>query len=172
MQLQDAIDLIQNKTIQTHTHQQWADLGCGAGLFTHALANMLQAGSIIYAVDKNIAAFKKFSSQAVIKPIQLDFVAADINLHDLDGVLMANSLHYVKDKIAFIYKLSKITKAGAHLLFVEYDTDTANPWVPYPASFSVLQQLFIDTGYNAISKLHEHPSVYNRASIYSAIVSK
>jgi len=172
MQLQEAIALIQNKTIQTNAQQEWADLGCGAGLFTHALANLLQAGSIIHAVDKNIATFKKYSSQVMVKPMQLDFVTADIYLQALDGVLMANSLHYVKDKIALINKLSQITKTNAHLLIVEYDTDISNLWVPYPVSFSALQQLFSKAGYSTVSKLHEHPSLYNRAGIYSALISK
>ena len=62
MQLQDAISLIQNKNINSETKSIWADLGCGPGLFTYALASILKEGSTVYAVDKNISSFKKNDS--------------------------------------------------------------------------------------------------------------
>ena len=173
MQLQEAISLIQNKTIQSNTVQQWADLGCGSGLFTHALASLLPAESTVYAVDKNISSFKKIVQPGItISPMQLDFITGNLKFYDLDGILMANSLHYVNHKHAFINKVSHTMKAGGCMLVVEYDTDIANTWVPYPLSFQSLQQLFTAAGYSVISKLHQHPSVYNRANIYSAIIMK
>ena len=36
----------------------WADLGCGDGTFTLALASLLPAGSTIYAVDQDAAALR------------------------------------------------------------------------------------------------------------------
>jgi precorrin-6B methylase 2 len=36
--------------------QTWADLGCGAGAFTLALASLLPAGSTIHAMDRDRAA--------------------------------------------------------------------------------------------------------------------
>jgi 2-polyprenyl-3-methyl-5-hydroxy-6-metoxy-1,4-benzoquinol methylase len=170
MQLHDAIALIQNKYIHKKTTQHWAELGCGSGLFTHALATQLAAGSIIHAIDKNISAFKKFASPVTIKREQLDFVKDALDLHDLDGVLMANALHFVQNKINFLARLRPLIKQNGHILIVEYDTDIANPWVPYPISFLSSRQLFIDTGYAAVIKLHEMPSKYNRAHIYAAII--
>jgi hypothetical protein len=56
------------------------------------------------------------------------------------------------------------------MLLVEYDMDTANPWVPYPVSFTSLMQLFQELGYTTIQHLGELPSRYNRANIYAARV--
>ena len=47
MQLTEAIKLIQHKGILQTEPQTWADLGCGAGLFTQALASLLHENSTI-----------------------------------------------------------------------------------------------------------------------------
>ena len=40
-----------------------------------------------------------------IQTVQQDFVFGELPYHDIDGVLMANSLHYVKNKNHFIQKM-------------------------------------------------------------------
>jgi len=173
MRLENAITLINSSAINSTHPQQWADLGCGSGLFTHALATLLPKNSVIHAIDKNIRSFESFAVEGItVQKKQLDFVTADIDLKDLDGILMANSLHYVKHKSSFINKLSAALKATGNIIIVEYDTDKSNPWVPYPANFTTLQQLFKDQGFKQIIKLKEHPSVFGRANIYSAIITK
>lgn len=172
MQLTEAIQFIQHKDILQTKPQLWADLGCGSGLFTQALAELLHKNSIIYAVDKNASAFKKFSTAVSIQLLQLDFITGNLNLNNIDGVLMANSLHYVKDKFSFINKLSSVIKKDGRLLIIEYDTDSANPWVPYPVSFSSLKKMFTNTDFKETIKLKEFPSLYGRANLYSAVTKK
>jgi trans-aconitate methyltransferase len=173
MRLENAITLIKNSAISSTHPQQWTDFGCGSGLFTHALATLLQKHSVIHAIDKNIRSFEGFAVEGIaVQKKQLDFVTADIDLKDLDGILMANSLHYVKNKLSFINKLSTTIKPTGSILIVEYDTDKSNPWVPYPVSFTALQQLFNDHGFRQIIKLNEQPSVFGRANIYSALIKQ
>ena len=173
MELQQAITLINNLSINTNTPQQWADLGCGSGLFTHALATLLSKNSSVYAIDKSIKSFNNISVEGInIQKQQLDFTKDNIDLKDLDGIIMANSLHYVNDKTSLIKKLSDITKPSSCFIIIEYDTNKSNPWVPYPLSFSALHQLFSDRGFTQINKLREYPSVFGRANIYSAIIMR
>ena len=61
MELGEAISLIQTDEIIQDKQTTWADLGCGSGLFTRALAGLLYTGSTIYAIDKNISSFQKSS---------------------------------------------------------------------------------------------------------------
>lgn len=171
MELQQAIALIQHPSITSNTKQAWADLGCGDGLFTRALAGLLAPGSTIYAVDQNKTALKHIPSHEniLIKPVQADFVKDNLGFRDLNGIVMANALHFVKDKTALIKKLADYCSREHSFLIVEYDTNTPNPWVPYPLDFASLQRLFEQCGYASVKKIHEVPSIYNRAKIYSAV---
>src|SRR5260221_3628374 len=108
MQLKEAIGLIDHVDFKPTGKQSWYDLGAGNGTFTIALAHLLPAGSLIYAIDNNAAALQHIpgiSGNANIKTFQQDFILDELPYHNLDGVMMANSLHYVKNKIAFIQKI-------------------------------------------------------------------
>lgn len=152
---------------------QWADLGCGNGTFTLALATLMQPESIIYAIDSNASSLKQIPSSyhsIKIEKQKIDFVNENLNLKNLDGILMANSLHYVKDKKSLLKKLLEKMKENGSFLIVEYDTEIPVPrWVPYPTSFSALKELFIEIGYTNIQKLHERKSVYSKM-MYSALI--
>jgi SAM-dependent methyltransferase len=151
----------------------WADLGCGSGLFTLALATLLQPGSTIYAVDRQPKIRSQITpNQITIERIETDFVKHPLPLRDLDGILMANSLHYVKDKPTLIRTLRAANlRPQPAFLIIEYDTDRPTPvWVPYPISFTSLANLFHAAGYSTITCLADHPSIYNRNKIYSAYI--
>lgn len=173
MKLNEAISLISGIDDINKPGQQWADLGAGEGMFTKALANLLGKDSIIHAVDTNLRSLSSFpdlENQIIIKKLKFDFINQDLPFNELDGVLMANSFHFVKNKSTFISKLKEHLKPSHSLLIVEYDTDVSNSWVPYPIMFESLEKFFITEGYQSIKKLHSMPSLYNRANIYSAII--
>jgi SAM-dependent methyltransferase len=153
MQLRDAIALIGKAPLDNTKPETWADLGCGSGLFTRALATLLHPDSTIYAIDK--------TPQTLPKPIQ--FRQGDFEkdpLPPVDGILMANALHYVKDKAKLIAKLN-----APRYILVEYDTRQANPWVPYPIGKDILEALFKD-----VIWLGDRPSAFGRARMYAAMV--
>src|SRR5256885_15850387 len=74
---------------------RWADLGAGEGAFTLALADVLGPKAHIVAVDKDSHALRAIAGRFETRVA--DFTRP-LDLKDLDGVLMANSLHYVRDK--------------------------------------------------------------------------
>lgn len=170
MELNEAMELIRYEGIAGAGSTVWADLGCGAGLFSRALSGLLFPGSTVYAIDKEPVRVEG-KNGVTIEPLQMDFVTSELPLQNLDGILMANSLHYVSDQPAFIRKAGRYLKAGGCFLIVEYDTDKANPWVPYPLSYHSLLRLFHQEGYTTIQRLHERASVYGRANIYSVVIS-
>ena len=173
MKLEEAIALIDSKNLSRDIPTVWADLGCGSGLFTSALASFLFAKSMIYAVDRNMSSFKSshVPGNILIKQFESDFINTITDFKNLDGILMANAIHFVKDKNGFLKKAKDSFRDKPCFLMVEYNTDTPNPWVPFPASFSTLKSLFEKLGYRSIEKLHEKKSLYNRSKIYSAFIS-
>ncbi|RPD42711.1 class I SAM-dependent methyltransferase [Chitinophaga barathri] len=152
--------------IHTPGPATWADLGCGQGLFTRALASLLPGGSKIIAVDREPVQFP----QPGIQFKQMDFEKDEWKLPPLHGILMANSLHFVKNKTAFLAKAAPHLEKDHRFLIVEYNTDTSNPWVPYPLSFPNLQKLFRGAGYKKVELLREHPSIYHRSKMYAALI--
>jgi SAM-dependent methyltransferase len=173
MKLAEAISLITNKRI-LDKRAIWADLGCGTGLFTMALAHLLHPGSTIHAVDRNRAALNSLSPPPgiILEKLAMDFIHEELPFNHLDGILMANSLHYTEDKISLIRKLESCLKEDGLFLIVEYEINISSRWVPYPASYLTLKQLFEKLGWPLIEKLGEHPSVFQRGNIYSAVIRK
>lgn len=173
MQLEDAIRLIKNEKLMLPNPQTWADLGSGTGTFTRALAHLLAPNSTIYTMDKDKAALNQIPpgiKEVYIEKLVGDFVRDALSLPPLDGILMANSLHYVKDKVALINKLRLCLHEQGCFIIIEYDTDQSNPWVPYPIKFDALLALFNAVGYYSIEKVGEHPSIYRSANIYAALI--
>ena len=174
MILKDAIELIKHDRINDIAGPQtWADLGCGEGLFTQALSHLLKPGSHIYAVDKTKPGLIPSYNGVLVETKINDFAKDQLVFPPLDGILMANSLHYVSDKRALLNKLMLLLKPAAGFLIIEYDTDTPiQNWVPYPLSFQSLQKLFRQIGYETIIPIGKRASVYGRAKLYSALIKK
>ena len=78
----------------------WADLGSGAGAFTLALADLLGPTGEIYSVDQDRGALREQerAMRARFPETTAQYLAADftqrLDLPPLDGVVMANSLHF------------------------------------------------------------------------------
>jgi trans-aconitate methyltransferase len=168
MRLADAITLIQAADISKASPAKWADLGCGSGMFTYALAHLLAPYSTIYAVDRSVQRLQPATSNNVdVVFEQADFIREALSFPPLDGILMANALHYVQDKAALIERLKTYLADDGMFIIVEYDTLRANPWVPYPVDSASLQQLFSVAGFTTMKRLGERPSVYGHRTIYA-----
>ncbi|SDG60221.1 Methyltransferase domain-containing protein [Dyadobacter soli] len=166
----EAIGLIQFE-VDNENPERWMDLGCCNGTFTTALATMLAPGSHIIGVDKQAQQFEKtIGNQVTVEFLQADFESISCDRFALDGILLANSLHYVRDKESLIKRLEKCFATHKRFLIVEYDTLSSNPWVPYPIDFISLRAMFSGLGYDAW-KLGERPSLYGARKLYGAIAT-
>jgi ubiquinone/menaquinone biosynthesis C-methylase UbiE len=161
--LLEAQDLIASPLISKEPRQQWADLGCGDGLFSKALLTMLPDGSIVHAIDQTRQSF----SDPNIKFQKLNFEKDELVLPLLNGILMANSLHFIKDKIFLLRKLKNNLLPGGSFILIEYDLSVANRWVPYPLNYIAAIGLFKEAGFGSIEKITERKSVFNSTTMYS-----
>lgn len=149
----------------------WADLGAGTGAFTLALAELVGPGGEVVAVDRDRGALRELEralrpGDATVRTLGADFTKS-IDLPPLDGVVMANSLHFVRDKSPVLALVHRMLKPSARLLLVEYDADRGNHWVPYPLSFETWHALADANGFTGTRRLASVPSRFLRR-IYSA----
>lgn len=171
MKHSEHIDLI--KKAITKKGGIWADLGSGDGAFTLALRDLAGPEVVIYSVDKDEERLniqeKNFSNQFAksdIHFIKQDFTD-NLKLPRLDGIIMANSLHYIKDKKTFLTSIQKYLKPHGQLVLVEYSIDEGNQWVPHPLSFPTFEKLGKQIGFKKIELLKKIPSSYWK-EMYSA----
>jgi ubiquinone/menaquinone biosynthesis C-methylase UbiE len=153
---------------------EWADLGSGEGAFTLALAELLGSAGRIHSVDKDRHALARQQELVGQRFPEADigYLVADfrrpLNLPPLDGVLMANSLHFVRDKGPVLELLRAQIKPGGHLLLVEYGTDRGNLWVPHPLSYPTWERVAGDAGFVGTHLLATVPSRF-LGQIYAAL---
>jgi ubiquinone/menaquinone biosynthesis C-methylase UbiE len=144
----------------------WADLGCGDGIFTAALYSLLAPGSRIYAVDKSQRALRALAhnfaeSYPDASPhIVLADFTRPLALPSLDGLLMANSLHFVKEKGAVLDQLVLLLKPAGRLVVVEYNTSRGNYAVPHPLDETGFLALAKQIGLRQVAILAKIPSSF------------
>ena len=172
MDLTDAIKLIEKAIPKKHEPQLWADLGAGDGLFSSALSTLLAPQSRIYAVDSNRSVLSKIklaSGDVELTTIHENFASPGLNISGLDGMLMANSLHFVPNKFSALQSLKTKLQPNGRMIIIEYDMRTPNAWVPYPIPFTELKPLLLKVGFSVIEKIGERPSIYNASVMYCVV---
>jgi ubiquinone/menaquinone biosynthesis C-methylase UbiE len=153
---------------------RWADLGAGEGNFTLALADLLGPGANIVAVDRDGGALKRLAEQVGkrfpnvrVKTQSADFTGP-LELSGLDGIVMANSLHFVREKGPVLESVRKMLRPGGELVVVEYGSDRGNPWVPHPFSYDRWEKMAAQAGFERTRLLRTIPSRH-LGSMYSAV---
>lgn len=156
----------------------YADLGAGSGAFTLALRELLGLSADIYAIDRDrgrLAELKRIHHARFGPSDHLHLIPADftreLQLPPLEGVLMANSLHFFRNKEKVLRHVRSLLKPNGTLLLVEYNVDRGNPWVPHPMSFETFRELVPRAGFSEPQLLAKHPSSFLR-EFYSALAFK
>jgi SAM-dependent methyltransferase len=154
----------------------WADIGAGDGAFTLALADVLGPGARIVAVDRDAGALRANaeSMERRFPATELTTLVADLerplDLTSLDGLLAANSLHFIPRarQVAAVRSLAAHLRPGAPFIVVEYDADRGNPWVPHPFSMRGWERLAAEAGLEGTIEIGRVPSRFLGA-IYGAV---
>ena len=156
----------------------WADIGSGGGAFTLALAELLGPGGVIYSIDRDGGALRQQAQAlgASFPAVSLHTLKADFTklidppLPPLDGLVMANALHFVPDsrKAEVVGRLKRLLKPGGRWLLVEYNVDRGgNPWVPHPLAYPTWEALARRCGFEQVRRLALRPSSFLK-EFYSA----
>lgn len=153
----------------------YADFGAGSGAFTLALRELVGHDATIHAVDKDRSALDhlesahraRFHSTRNLILLPNDF-SRPLELPPLDGIVMANSLHFFKDKEKILRHVREFLKPNGTLLIVEYNVDSGNMWVPHPLTFETYRTLASRAGFSEPRLLAKVPSRFLK-EFYSAV---
>ncbi len=152
----------------------WADLGSGSGAFTLALADLVGPTGKMYSIDKDKRALKEQEKamRSNFPSAHVEYITADFThplaLPELDGIIMANSLHYVRHKEPVLQLIRSYLRPGGRFILVEYNTGRGNRWVPYPLTYQTWETLARQNGFTDTLLLSTVPSRYF-GEIYSAL---
>ncbi|MFW5691478.1 MAG: class I SAM-dependent methyltransferase [Chloroflexota bacterium] len=145
----------------------WADMGAGSGAFTRALAHLLPQAATIYAVDKDataLAALRRTTADPVYYPNGVRVVplrgdlGGKLALPPLDGILIANALHWLPNQQRVLENLRALLRPGGVLLAVEYDVNMPRPYIPYPLGRARFARLVRMAGYTGVDIVGERRS--------------
>jgi ubiquinone/menaquinone biosynthesis C-methylase UbiE len=134
----------------------WADFGAGTGAFTSALRALTGPEALLYAIDRDARALRR--QPADVQTITADFARQTIDLPVLDGLLVANALHFVADAGAVIERLARYLRPGGAFIVVEYDLTTPRSYVPYPLGRARCLRLMEAAGLHAAADVGERRS--------------
>jgi ubiquinone/menaquinone biosynthesis C-methylase UbiE len=171
VKISEATALIRTPLIEWARPQSWCDLGCGRGTFTTALAHSLAPGSTIHAVDLNPEALKYVPDHydgIEVRKMLGNIGSPSLRLPPVDGILMANTLHFIQEQQALLKRLLSVTD---RFLVVEYERSKPNRWGPYPVGFERLHELFIKAGVERVERGATRPSLFG-GMMYSALAER
>jgi ubiquinone/menaquinone biosynthesis C-methylase UbiE len=155
----------------------WADFGSGRGAFTLALAELIQPGGSIYSIDKDESALQVQEKQmkALFPKVQVHYLKGNythrLELPALDGIVAANTLHFLQDKEPVLDLLFSYLKPHGRMILVEYNIENGNYAVPYPLPYRTWERLAQAAGFDSTQLLATRPSSFLR-EIYSALSIK
>lgn len=156
--------------------ETWADFGSGEGAFTLVLRELGGRETKIFSLDIDESGLKSQERKILFTfpDTKIKFVHGDctknLKLPPLDGLLLANSLHFIPDQTRLLADFRYYLKPGGKLVLVEYDIEGGNSFVPYPIPFEKFKLLARVAGYATPVLLSEIPSRY-WSGIYCAFAT-
>ncbi len=107
------------------------------------------------------------------EPVNIEIVEGNffgkMEFPKVDGILMANALHYAADPVVVLKNVLGHLKPAGTFIFIEYETSTPNPpWIPYPIPFANFKKFASQCGLSEPVEIGRELSQYGQQHIYAA----
>jgi SAM-dependent methyltransferase len=114
---------------------------------------------------------RNHDERAAISVLRADFTH-HLELPKLDGILLANALHFVADEeqAPLLARIVHLLTPNGVVLVVEYDDRPRSRWVPYPVSLVRLGIIAAAAGIGPVEEVGRIASAFG-GSIYAARVA-
>ena len=169
----DALALLR-AAVPSADGETWADLGAGTGVFTRALAALVGPSGRVFAVDVDDGALgavrdwaARTGSAAPVSVLRGD-VTRPLGVPVLDGVVMANVLHFVREAEGALSLVASRLRPGGRVVLIEYEGRRPSRWVPYPVPTARFRELAVAVGLTAPEVVATRPSAYG-GDLYVAV---
>ncbi|NLG64596.1 MAG: class I SAM-dependent methyltransferase, partial [Actinobacteria bacterium] len=113
------------------------------------------------------------ASGANVVPMAGDFTEP-LTLPELDGVVMANSLHFVAgdEQARVLARIVGYLRPGGSFVIVEYDQRRGSRWVPYPVPWERFEALAGEVGLVSAREIGRRRSRFGPTEMYAAAAAK
>ena len=146
----------------------WADFGAGRGNFTRALRDRIGPDATLYAIDRDANALRAHRDA---QTLCADFTQP-IDLPPLDGILMANALHWIRRPAPVLALLAGYLRPGGRLLLVEYDVRWPRGYIPFPVPYPRFETLAQAAGLQAVAHIGQRESPSGGVAMYAGLARK
>ncbi|MDG6909124.1 MAG: class I SAM-dependent methyltransferase [Nitrososphaerota archaeon] len=154
-----------------------ADLGCGPGFFTLPLASRVGSRGLVYAVDADPVMLKHLRNNIEeskadlgrIKILEADVSETGIPARSVDAVLFANVLHDIDDKKAFLGEVTRICKARAMVIDVDWKKIKQEIGPPFGMRLAEAEtkKIMSEAGLEVTKALDAGPHHYGLVSVFA-----
>jgi len=128
------------ETLAFRPGERVADIGAGSGYFTIPAARAVGPEGVVWAIDIRQEMLDHIAGRLATEPlknVRLMLVdPEDPQLPDgrVDTILMVDTLHYVKDRVAYARKLAEGLAPGGRVVIIDYRPKPweERPWGPPP----------------------------------------
>ncbi len=133
------------------------DFGAGAGQYALLVAERLQGGGDVYALDAFRPSLDALKREAMARALSLHVLESDLNRHIplkdnlLHVGIVANILHQLSDRKKFVEELARVIVPGGKVLVADWTSSFKNMG---PAQSSIILpaeavSLFTSAGFSA-----------------------
>ena len=146
----------------------FADIGCGTGLFTIPAAEICGNNACVYAIDVSEEMLTEVKERSLkdglnqIQTVKSDEYDVKLKNNTVDFVLICTVLHEIDDKRRFLDEAKRICKSGGKIAVIEFNETQTNfgPPISHRLDRKRVKELLNEIGFQYVSDMDIREAFY------------